>query len=88
MVAGGSSPLSSVMFRHIPERYPDHDLRRLAELKPRLGQTGAVKVALVAVLIALVIVSVPSFRRRYLGKYAAFVLAGVWLFGMAFVILT
>jgi hypothetical protein len=57
-------------------------------LKPRLGQTGAVKVALVAVLIALVIVSVPSFRRRYLGKYAAFVLAGVWLFGMAFVILT
>jgi hypothetical protein len=53
-----------------------------------LGQTGPVKVVLVALLVALVIVSIPSFRRRYFGKYAAFVLTAVWLVGMAFVILT
>ena len=46
------------------------------------------KFVLVAILIALVIVSIPSLRKRYFGKYAAFVLTGVWLIGMAFVILT
>jgi hypothetical protein len=47
-----------------------------------------VKVVLVALLVALVIVSIPSVRRRYFGKYAAFVLTAVWLVGMAFVIFT
>ncbi len=46
------------------------------------------KFALIAILIALVIVSIPSLRKRYFGKYAAFVLTAVWLIGMAFVILT
>ncbi len=50
-------------------------------------QTGRVKIALVAVLVALVIVSVPGLRKRYFGRYAALVLAGVWVVGMAFVIL-
>jgi hypothetical protein len=51
------------------------------------GQTGMVK-WLIAVLIGFVVLlSIPSWRQRFLGKYAAIVFAVAWATALAIVLL-
>jgi hypothetical protein len=51
------------------------------------GQTRGVK-WLIAVLVGFVVLmSIPSWRKRFLGKYAAIVLAVAWVTALAIVLL-
>jgi hypothetical protein len=46
-----------------------------------------VKFLVLALVVFIVIASVPSWRKRFLGKYAAVSLAVVWLIGMALIVI-
>ncbi len=54
---------------------------------PKVSQTDTVKFGIIALLVLVVIVSVPRWRNRFLGKYAAVSLAVGWLAAMAVIVL-
>jgi Ca2+/Na+ antiporter len=59
----------------------------MARVAQITSETAGVKFFVLALVVLAVIASVPSWRKRFLGKYAAISLAIVWLIGMALVVL-